>query len=56
VLIGLPPLALLVLAAVRERTEKIGSMSELSVGGIVVLLGFALYFISRPRRARRATN
>jgi amino acid transporter len=56
VLIGLPPLALLVLAGVRERTEKIGSMSELSVGGIVVLLGFALYFVSRPRRARRATN
>jgi len=56
VLIGLPPLALLVLAGVRERTEKIGSMSELSVGGIVVLLGFALYFVSRLRRARRATN
>jgi amino acid transporter len=56
VLIGLPPLALLVLAGVRERTEKIGSMSELSVGGIVVLLGFALYFVSRPRRARRAAN
>jgi amino acid transporter len=56
VLIGLPPLALLVLAGVRERTEKIGSISELSVGGIVVLLGFALYFLSRPRRTRRAAN
>jgi amino acid transporter len=56
VLIGLPPLALLILAGVRERTERIGPVSELSVGAIVVLLGVALYFVCRQRRARRATN
>jgi amino acid transporter len=56
VLIGLPPLALLVLAAVRERTERIGPVSELTVGGIVVLLGAALYFLSPRRRARAGAN
>ncbi|MGB6545470.1 MAG: APC family permease [Candidatus Acidiferrales bacterium] len=52
VLIGLPPLALLVLAGVRERTERIGPISELTVGGLVVLLGVALYFLVRWRRIR----
>ena len=52
VLIGLPPLALLILAGVRERTEKIGPVSELTVGGWVVLLGIALYLLGRWRRAR----
>jgi amino acid transporter len=56
VLIGLPPLALLVLAGVRERTEKIGPVSELTVGGIVVLLGILLYFLGRWRRARIGTS
>jgi amino acid transporter len=54
VLIGLPPLALLVLAGVRERSEKIGPVSELTVGGIVVLLGVLLYFVGRWRRMREA--
>jgi amino acid transporter len=52
VLIGLPPLALLVLAGVRERTERIGPVSELTIGGIAVLLGIVLYFLGRWRRAR----
>jgi amino acid transporter len=56
VLIGLPPLALLVLAGVRERTEKIGPVSELTVGGMVVLLGIVLYFLGRWRRARIGTS
>jgi amino acid transporter len=55
VLIGLPPLALLVLAGVRERTETIGPVSELTVGAIVVLLGVALYFVVR-RRSRTHAN
>ncbi|MGB6431771.1 MAG: APC family permease [Candidatus Acidiferrales bacterium] len=54
VLIGLPPLALLVLAGVRERTEKIGPVSELTVGGIVVLLGVVVYMFGRWRRERIA--
>jgi amino acid transporter len=56
VLIGLPPLALLVLAGVRERTEKIGPVSELTVSGIVVLLGIMLYFLGRWRRARTGAS
>jgi amino acid transporter len=56
VLIGLPPLALLVLAGVRERTETIGPVSELTVGAIVVLLGVALYFVARRRRTRTQAN
>jgi amino acid transporter len=54
VLIGLPPLALLVLAGVRERTERIGPVSELTVGGIVVLVGIVLYWLGRWRRTRMA--
>jgi len=56
VLIGLPPLALLVLAGVRERTETIGPVSELSIGAIVVLLGVALYFVARWHRKRTQAN
>jgi amino acid transporter len=53
VLIGLP---LLVLAGVRERTETIGPVSELSIGAIVVLLGVALYFVARWHRKRTQAN
>jgi len=56
VLIGLPPLVLLVLAGVRERSEKIGPVSELTVGGIVVFLGVLLYFLGRWRRMRGAAD
>jgi amino acid transporter len=56
VLIGLPPLALLILAGVRERTETIGPVSELTVGAAVVLLGFLLYALHRWRRTRAAAR
>jgi len=41
---------------VRERTETIGPVSELSIGAIVVLLGVALYFVARWHRKRTQAN
>jgi amino acid transporter len=49
ILIGLPPLALMVAAFVRNRTEAIGRSSSLTVALILIALGPALYFLSRPR-------
>jgi len=54
ILIGLPPLALLVAAGVRNRGEKIGSTNELTVAGIAILAGVLIYFLSRARLPRRA--
>jgi len=54
ILIGLPPLALLVAAGIRNRGEAIGSTNELTVAGIAVLAGILVYFLSRVRRLARA--
>ena len=54
ILIGIPPLALMVAAVIRNRTEAIGSMSSLAVGLVLISLGPIFYFISRPRAARSA--
>lgn len=58
VLLSLPPLALMVVAFLRNRTESIGSTSSLAVGLVLIALGPVLYFISRPRESnsRKATN
>jgi amino acid transporter len=48
-LLGLPPLALMVAAVVRNHTETIGSFSSLAVGLVLIALGPVFYFISRPR-------
>jgi amino acid transporter len=47
-LLGLPPLALMVAAFLRNRTESIGSTSSLVVGLVLIALGPVFYFISRP--------
>ncbi|HKF52664.1 MAG TPA: APC family permease [Candidatus Acidoferrales bacterium] len=49
ILLGLPPLALMVAAFLRNRTESIGSTSSLAVGLVLIVLGPIFYFISRPR-------
>jgi len=49
VLLSLPPLVLMVLAVLRNRTETIGSTSSLAVGVVLIALGPILYFMSRPR-------
>ena len=50
VLIGLPPLALMVAAAMRNHGERVGPVNGLIVGAILVAIGPLLYFVSRPSR------
>jgi len=54
VLIGLPPLGLMIAAIVRNRQELIGSTDELTVGLAVIAAGVIAYFVSAAiaRRAR----
>jgi len=49
VLLSLPPLVLMVLATVRNRTETIGATSSLAVGLVLIALGPIVYFLARPR-------
>jgi amino acid transporter len=46
VAIGVPPLALMIAAFARNRTEQIGSTNELTIGIGVIAVGVALYFLS----------
>jgi hypothetical protein len=46
VLIGLPPLALVIATLVRNKQEMIGSTSELTVGLSVIAAGVIAYFVS----------
>jgi amino acid transporter len=47
VAIGIPPLALMIAALARNRTELVGSTNELVIGIAVIAAGVALYFFSR---------
>jgi amino acid transporter len=47
VAVGVPPLALMIAAFARNRTERIGSTNELVIGLVVIAAGVALYFLSR---------
>ena len=51
VLVTAPPTALIVLACVRNQSESIGPFNALTVGTGLILLGVALYFAGRGRRA-----
>ena len=50
ILIGIPPLGLMVAAVIRNRTETIGLTSSLTVALVLVALGPIFYLVSRPRR------
>jgi amino acid transporter len=52
VAIGIPPLALMIAAFARNRTELVGSTNELVIGIAVIAAGVGLYFLSRvnPRK------
>jgi amino acid transporter len=52
--IGVPPLALLVLAVVRNQAEPVGPFNALQFGGLPIALGIAVYFV--VRRRSRATG
>ena len=47
VLIGIPPLALIAAALVRNSQESVGTTNELVVGASVVVAGFIMYFLTR---------
>jgi amino acid transporter len=47
VAIGIPPLALMIAAVARNRTELVGSTNELVIGIAVIAAGIALYFLAR---------
>ena len=53
VLIGVGPLALMIAALARNRTEQIGSTSALAIGFAFILAGPVLYWASDVFRARR---
>ena len=56
VLIGLPPLGLMIATMVRNRQEMIGSTNELTVGLTVIAAGIVAYFVSsaiNPADARQ---
>jgi amino acid transporter len=46
ILIGLPPLALIITALVRNGQESVGSTNELVIGAMIVSAGFAMYFLT----------
>ena len=51
VLIGLPPLGLMIAALVRNSSEVIGNTSELTIGVILIAAGVVAYFVSRAFKA-----
>jgi amino acid transporter len=53
VAIGAPPVALLVLTAVRSDIEPVGPINALELGAILIALGVAVYFAARRASARR---
>jgi amino acid transporter len=53
--IGLPPLALMVAAVVRNRSELVGATNELAIGIAIIAAGTAFYFISRIFTQKNAT-
>jgi amino acid transporter len=50
ILLGVPPLILLVLAAIRNYAEPVGPMNALEFGGILIALGVVAYFLGDQTR------
>jgi amino acid transporter len=50
--LGVPPLVLLVLTVVRNQAEPIGPINALELGGLLILAGFATYFVSARSQKR----
>lgn len=46
--IGLPPLALLILAVMRNDAEPVGPINALQLGCLIVVAGVACYFVNSP--------
>jgi amino acid transporter len=52
VAVGIPPLVLLVLTAVRNKIEPVGPINALELGALLVLAGVLIYYLS-PRARKR---
>jgi amino acid transporter len=50
--IGLPPLALLILAVVRNNAEPVGPINALQLGCLIVLAGVACFFVAERLQVR----
>ena len=55
VAVGLPPLALMVVAIVRNRAQMVGAVSALLIGMTIIGAGVGLYFLSRFAQSKKAT-
>jgi len=53
IVIGLPPLALMVAAVVRNRSEFVGDTNGLVIGIAIIAAGVLLYFLSRMIQLRK---
>ena len=53
VVIGLPPLALIVATVVRNRTEQVGSINTLTIGLLLIAAGPVVYWLRSAFGARR---
>ena len=53
VILGLPPLALIIAAIVRNRAELVGDTNELTIGAAIVAAGIAMYFLSNVVQRRK---
>jgi amino acid transporter len=56
VVIGVPPLALMIAAVVRNRTELVGTTNELVIGIGIIAAGAGLYFLSEAIRRRNTAR
>ncbi len=50
--VGLPPLGLLILSAVRTASERLGATNGLWLAAVIAAVGPGLYFVSRALRAK----
>jgi amino acid transporter len=55
VILGLPPLALMVAAVIRNHSERLGPVNALYIGLAIIAVGPLLYLLSRPS-ARRSSS
>ena len=56
VAIGVPPVALLILAVFRTNAERVGPINALQLGGLIVLAGVGCYFIASRNGAIRSAK
>jgi uncharacterized membrane protein (DUF441 family) len=52
--LGLPPLALMIVAVVRNRKEFVGNTNGLVIGIVIITAGVLLYFLSGIGRRKKA--